>query len=381
MTSILLTHATGDASRILDMTEPVFADYAARHGYTLRAVRTDSVAPLSSHWNKIALIREALAEADLVVWMDADVLVRDVRDIAETLPLDAAHGLCIEETEQGIGPNTGVWVLRPHERTLQLLDEVWALGPISGAVLNDQARVSERLGFSWAPQRLRPLRGSPYLESMAWIPSRWNMLTVYHPEAALVASAMHFGGLTTDEKCAQIRQQILVDRLPGWEALCSPALRVVLGGWTGASLRLVPPPAPAMSSPILSASQSLQCTAPQETPLAANPGTPPAVLPPSVYVSDATGVSHDEDLTSTVNSGERISHHRTLPPAPAVRHRRTRTAPSFERTVPSAAVGLRGDTGIPRHDDVREDTTSDATGVSVADHAGPAQVSLDELNA
>lgn len=234
----LVTHACGPATALLDLVTPVFQHWAEAVGYDLVVDTTDRVGPTrSSHWNKPVVLRDHLREAPAVLWVDHDLLLREQSDPAAGMPVDACMGLCIEQTEAGIGPNTGLWYLRHDPDTFAFLDEVIAMGPIPGAVLNDQARVAERLGFTWAPQYLRPLTPRPILARTAWLDFRWNMLTVYHPEAKFLAKGYHVGGLPLDDKRVLLTHQIIEDRLPGWERLVPPAARASLARWGGPLLR------------------------------------------------------------------------------------------------------------------------------------------------
>jgi hypothetical protein len=171
------------------------------------------------------LFRELLADDVLVLWLDNDLVLRDTRhDIADGFDPADFQALCMEQTPHGPGPNSGVWLLRGCPETRNFLDELWQIGPLPGATLNDQATLAHLLGFSYLPSSTKPIAPSRYLAHTGWIDHRWNMLSVFHPEAPLVARAIHYGGLDLPAKYEHIREQLIRDRLPGFEGLLDPAV-------------------------------------------------------------------------------------------------------------------------------------------------------------
>ena len=226
MRKLLLSHANPAQRQLLDLASPHYRAYAQRHGYETRLVMSPLAAGYRTpQWAKIALLRDALADADLCLWLDNDLVLRDQEhDIADGLDDADFQAFCLEQTPHGFGPNSGVWLMRSCPEAKAFLDDVWLTGPLPDATLNDQATIAHLLGFSYLPTFTKPIASSRYLAHTGWLDARWNMLSVFHPEAPLVARAVHYGGLDFAAKYEAMREQLIRDRLPGFETLLDPAV-------------------------------------------------------------------------------------------------------------------------------------------------------------
>jgi hypothetical protein len=168
-----------------DLAKPGFQRYADRWGHELRAVdlendgvRADPSAQRAK-WSKITLLREALREFPLALWLDADVLVaRTDDDITAHLHPEHFQALALEHVpaEHRVNPNTGVWLMRSCPAAFEFLDAVERAGPQPGPWA-DQGAVLAALGWNrgddlyhWAG----PGRGSRFLSGTSWLPSGWN---------------------------------------------------------------------------------------------------------------------------------------------------------------------------------------------------------------
>jgi len=168
-----------------ELALPTFRRYAQRWGYAVHAVDlpTDGVgadsAAQRAKWEKIRLMRQALTNFPLVVWLDADVLLmRDDDDIAGHLHPTHFQALALEHVpaEHRTNPNTGVWLMRKHARAFQFLDAVEAAGQQPGPWA-DQGAVLAALGWNRGDERYwwaGPGRGTRFLSGTSWLPSGWN---------------------------------------------------------------------------------------------------------------------------------------------------------------------------------------------------------------
>lgn len=213
-----------------ELALPTFERYAKTWGYSVRAVdlATDGAAANPSaqraKWAKVRLLREALDENDLVLWVDADVLLlRDDEDIADHLHSDAFQALTLEQvpTEHRINPNTGVWLLRGPE-AVTFLDAVDEAGQQPGTWA-DQGAVLAALGWDRGDDRYRwarPGAGNRFLAGTSWLPCGWNQPYLGEREEGesfnsdvnsyadrpTVASphALHFMGMTAEARYRQM---------------------------------------------------------------------------------------------------------------------------------------------------------------------------------
>lgn len=94
-----------------ELSRPGMERYAAKHGYDLCLDHVPTLRPWS--YAKIPLLIELLGTYHQVLWLDADVLVRDEADdiIDEMSYTPYSHALCVHETYEGHVPNCGVWLL------------------------------------------------------------------------------------------------------------------------------------------------------------------------------------------------------------------------------------------------------------------------------
>jgi hypothetical protein len=229
----LIVTAAGPLMRpVLDECAlPSFRRYAARWGYDVHAERLPAdgtaadAAAQQAKWAKITLLRDALQTYDLVLWLDADILVlRDDEDVAVHLHPRAFQALVLEQvpSEHRLNPNTGVWVLRAVPATA-FLDAVLAAGPQPGPWA-DQGAVLLALGWDRGDERYhwaRPGLGSDFLAGTSWLPPGWNQPYVagrtaaesYNSDAASYADrptvprphALHFMGMTPSARLRHMR--------------------------------------------------------------------------------------------------------------------------------------------------------------------------------
>jgi galactosyl transferase GMA12/MNN10 family len=182
-----LVTAAGPGMRaaLHELALPTFRRWADRWGWTVRAtdLAADGAAADAgaqrAKWAKIGLLRDALREFPLALWVDADVLiVRDDEDVADHLHPSAFQALALEQVpaEHRVNPNTGVWLLRSCPEAFEFLDAVEAAGVQPGPWA-DQGAVLAALGWSRGDERYRwagPGAGSRFLAGTSWLPPGWN---------------------------------------------------------------------------------------------------------------------------------------------------------------------------------------------------------------
>lgn len=164
---------------------PTFRRLADRWGYDVHAaeVQVDgegaSAAAQEAKWLKVSLLRQALRDYPMALWLDADVLVmRTDEDIADHLHPDHFQALALEHVpfEHRVNPNTGVWLMRSCPESFSFLDAVSAAGRQPGP-WSDQGAVLAALGWRRGDEQYRwagPGLGSPFLLRTSWLPTGWN---------------------------------------------------------------------------------------------------------------------------------------------------------------------------------------------------------------
>ncbi|CAN5574386.1 hypothetical protein BH10ACT10_BH10ACT10_00240 [soil metagenome] len=168
-----------------DLAVPGFRRYAERWSLDLRVVDLDvdgakaDPSAQRAKWAKVDLMREALGEFPLALWLDADILMARIDDdIAAHLHPDHFQALGLEQVpaEHRVNPNTGVWLMRSCPASFDFLDAVETCGTQPGPWA-DQGAVLAALGwhrgdesYHWAG----PGSGSLFLAGTSWLPSGWN---------------------------------------------------------------------------------------------------------------------------------------------------------------------------------------------------------------
>lgn len=211
---------------------PTFRRFARRWGYQVRAADLEldgaaaDEAAQRAKWAKVSLMREALADFPLALWLDADVLLmRTDEDVAVHLHPDHFQALALEQVpfEHRLNPNTGVWLMRSCRQAFAFLDAVEAAGQQPGPWA-DQGAVLDVLGwcrgdgsYHWA----RPGPGSPFLAETSWLPPGWNQPHVdgrtaancynSYPESYATRPtvpaphALHFMGMTSQGRAEHMK--------------------------------------------------------------------------------------------------------------------------------------------------------------------------------
>lgn len=215
---------------------PTFRRLADRWGYDVHAVDVQvdgegaSESAQAAKWLKVSLLRQALRDYPMALWLDADVLVmRTDEDIADHLHPDHFQALALEHVpfEHRVNPNTGVWLMRSCAESFSFLDAVLAAGRQPGP-WSDQGAVLAALGwrrgddqYHWAGPGL----GSPFLLRTSWLPTGWNQPyldgrtaeTCYNSSPESYATrpqvprpnALHFMGMTAMARSSHMAKSAL----------------------------------------------------------------------------------------------------------------------------------------------------------------------------
>lgn len=173
---------------VLDLSLPLFSEFADRHGYTLQVshVSADdadrwSTTAKAVRWQKVSFIESILKQNDFVVWFDADVLLRRIdTDILDSLDASDYQGLVLHSVpfEKRITPNTGVWVIRNTEKSFRFLDRVSKIGMTEGRWA-DQGAVLRALEWILGDEHYHGARmpdaPTQFIEGTTWLPLELNL--------------------------------------------------------------------------------------------------------------------------------------------------------------------------------------------------------------
>lgn len=172
MSKALATFATGDHTRLLDVSAPLFAAYAERHGYQLVTVdRVPNSRPAS--WWKVPFLTALLDSFDEVLWLDCDVVIVDgTQDIASQVPTSMWQALVTHHTNEGEIPNCGVWFAR--KPMLPWLTRIWDMTTYISHPWWEQAAMLELLGYTPHQRPVRRETETSLFAHTAMLPLEWN---------------------------------------------------------------------------------------------------------------------------------------------------------------------------------------------------------------
>jgi hypothetical protein len=176
MKKVIVSLGAGPQSRLLRIAARSFGRYAARHDYEL-ALHTETVDPTRpAPWSKVGLLRRLAATHDLLLWLDADLVIVDTSlDIAVELEQGRFLYMVEHHTPAGIMPNSGVMLLRGGAETIAFLDEVYAQEDLVNHRWWENAAICRLLGYRLDPVELES--PTPLLtEHTKLISPRWNSI-------------------------------------------------------------------------------------------------------------------------------------------------------------------------------------------------------------
>lgn len=176
MSKVIVSLGAGSQRRLLDIAARSFRRYAARHGYELALHRDVVDARRPAPWSKVLLLRELAAEHELLLWLDADlVIVDNSLDIASELEGDRFLYMVEHSTKHGRMPNSGVMLVRGGSATRAFFDEVYAQEDLINHRWWENAAICRLLGYQLDP--VGP--GSPtrlLTDHTKFISPRWNSI-------------------------------------------------------------------------------------------------------------------------------------------------------------------------------------------------------------
>jgi hypothetical protein len=207
MSRVLVSLGTGPQERLLRLASRSFRRYARAHGYEL-SLHTEVVDPARpAPWSKVKLLQRLAAEHELVLWLDADLVIVDgSTDIASELEGRRFLYLVEHATKEGRVPNSGVMLLRGGAETVAFLEEVYAQEDLINHRWWENAAISRLLGYELDP--VGPGTPTPLLtEHTKFISPRWNSI----PDApAREPRIRHYPGYSLKVRTAfMVRDELL----------------------------------------------------------------------------------------------------------------------------------------------------------------------------
>jgi hypothetical protein len=175
MRKALVSVGTGPQARLLRVARTTFAPFARRHGYDMHLHYEPMDSSRPAPWSKIVALQRLQDDYDLLLWLDADLMIVDGReDIATELADGRFLHLVEHSTKEGRLPNSGVMVLRTGQDCRAFLSEVWAQDDLIDHTWWENAAICRLLGYELDPPR--PGAPTRWLERTKFISGRWNSI-------------------------------------------------------------------------------------------------------------------------------------------------------------------------------------------------------------
>lgn len=160
-------------------------------------------------WSKIVFLRALAERYDLLLWLDADLVIVDRSlDIAGELEEGRFLYLAEHTTAEGRMPNTGVMMLRGGTQTIAFLDEVYAQRDLIDHRWWENAAVCRLLGYDLDP--VGP--GTPttlLTDHTKLISPRWNSI---RNDPARNPYIRHYPGYSLKVRGAFMVRDLLLQR-------------------------------------------------------------------------------------------------------------------------------------------------------------------------
>jgi hypothetical protein len=209
MRKVIASLGTGPQSLLLRLASRSFRRYATKHGYELdlRTEVLDDGRP--APWSKVLMLRRLAATFDVLLWLDADLVIVDgSRDIAAELEDGRFLYMVEHHTKEGRMPNSGVMLLRGGAQTIEFLDAVYAQTDLLYHRWWENAAICRLLGYRLDPVELE--EPTPLLrDHTRFISPRWNSI----PDAPTAEPRIrHYPGYSLKVRAAFMARDELLRR-------------------------------------------------------------------------------------------------------------------------------------------------------------------------
>jgi hypothetical protein len=186
MNKIICTGSSGSHKKFAEMSLPLMQKYADKHDWGLYHHDFDDSPESEGRpgaWGKIKVIKRMLEEHDYVLWLDIDIaILRSDKDILEDFPPEYySFGLVKHEVEASEVPNTGVWLIKSNDYTIEMMDKIWDCPPnVIRHPWWEQASFMRLMGYDLFNTRTRLTNPTPVLHHTIFLPLEWNC----HPKCS-----------------------------------------------------------------------------------------------------------------------------------------------------------------------------------------------------
>jgi hypothetical protein len=211
MRKAIVSMGSGAQARLLPLMTATVVPYASRHGYDMHLLAEPLDHERPPSWTRILAFQRLQREYDLLLWLDADLMVVDGRvDIATELESDRFLYLVEHHTPEGHLPNAGVMMVRTGDDCAAFLEQVWAQDDLIDHPWWESAAISRLLGYELDPPR--PVRETEWRAKTKLLPGQWNSI---HDSPAESPRIRHYPGYKLRTRGAFMARDLAVAAIRG----------------------------------------------------------------------------------------------------------------------------------------------------------------------
>tara|TARA_R100000458_G_C8275369_1_gene250417 strand:+ start:785 stop:1423 length:639 start_codon:yes stop_codon:yes gene_type:complete len=179
MNKCLTSFGYGRQRENFKKSSPLFLEYAQNHGYDYYVPSLGSFSEWRESntskgyaWLKIPLLSEVLSRYDVVLWIDADIVIVDgEKDILGDAG-DSPMSMVVHRVEKGRHPNTGVWLLRKEAKSIIDSIDIKTSIPCRVKRWYEQAALHRHFGMDlWSP-----VLDTPRTSDWGELPYKYNAI-------------------------------------------------------------------------------------------------------------------------------------------------------------------------------------------------------------
>jgi hypothetical protein len=206
MRKAIISMGSGPQSRLLRLMTATVVPYASRHGYDVHLL-TEPIDPeRPAPWSKIRAFQRLQHDYDVLVWLDADLMVVDGRvDIATELEDGRFLYLVEHRTPEGRLPNSGVMMVRTGADCAAFLEAVWAQRDLIEHRWWENAAIARLLGYDLDPPQA--VARTEWLRKTKLLSGRWNSI---HDSPAGSPRIRHYPGYKLRTRTAFMARDLAV---------------------------------------------------------------------------------------------------------------------------------------------------------------------------
>ena len=205
MRKLLCSLGVGPSAELLALSGETFRTYAERHGYELALHDSVVATERPPAWSKVQILRAALEEYDVVLWIDADAAIVDAStDILDGLHRRSVLGLVAHRYDGQQIPNSGVMVLRRSRAARRFLADVWNESAYVDHKWWENAAFLHVLGYELEPT-VRLLRPARIMRRVQFLDVAWNSIAEDTSERARVR---HYPGRSQQYRLEHLRADL-----------------------------------------------------------------------------------------------------------------------------------------------------------------------------